>query len=335
METRASYLLIGSFVLIVTAGLLAFVVWIARVDVNREVQDYNIYVEGSVAGLSVGSDVRYRGIKVGTVLDLAVDPQDPARVHVTVEIGKRTPIREGDVATLQPQGITGVSYVNIAGATAKSPLLVAHAGERLPVIPSHSSEFEQLFESAPELISRTMKLVDRLSEVFSDRNRERITMVLADLNTLANSLAQRRASIDRILDNMDRASGDLAGAARSVHQVSGKAGRLMDEAARTLADARGTLQKGNEVMGKDVPALIADLRKTSHAVDKLAGEAQAIMAENREPLHTFSTEGISQFTHFITEARLLVAGLSRLTERLQTEGAGFLLREPGREYQAK
>ncbi|MGI9303331.1 MAG: MlaD family protein, partial [Gammaproteobacteria bacterium] len=86
METRASYLLIGGFVLAVIAAGFAFVVWLAKVEFDREFTQYDIYFDGSVAGLGLGGDVRYRGIKIGAVTAIGVDPADPARVRVTVEL---------------------------------------------------------------------------------------------------------------------------------------------------------------------------------------------------------------------------------------------------------
>ena len=166
METRASHVLIGGFVLLVIVGLFAFVIWLARVQIDREFARYDIYFEGSVAGLGIGGDVSYRGIRVGTVISITVNPDDPSRVRVIAEIGSDTLIREGDQASLQLQGITGVAFVNSEGATAEKPLIGAKADEPRPVIPSKPSQIEKLFQGAPELINRGIILTERASELF-------------------------------------------------------------------------------------------------------------------------------------------------------------------------
>jgi len=51
METRASYIMVGGFVLTFLAGLIAFAVWIAKVDLDAEYTDYDIYFHGTVSGL--------------------------------------------------------------------------------------------------------------------------------------------------------------------------------------------------------------------------------------------------------------------------------------------
>ena len=134
METRANHLLIGTFVLVVTAGAFGFVLWLAKLDIDREFQSYHICFEGSVSGLSLGSDVLYRGIPVGTVTEILIDPEDPGRVLVAVDLASTTPIRQDSIATLEVQGITGVSLIQIGGGGHDSPVLQAEPGAAFPVI---------------------------------------------------------------------------------------------------------------------------------------------------------------------------------------------------------
>ena len=335
METRASHLLIGGFVLVFVVGLFGFAIWLARIEIDREFAYYDIYFTGSVAGLGVGGDVRYRGIKVGTVVDIAINPDDPSRVGVTVQIGSDTPIREGDRASLQLQGITGVAFVNLKGATADRPPIVARAGEPWPVIPSTPSQIEKLFQGAPELINRGITLTERAAELFDAENQRLLTEILADVSLLAASLVSRRDKIERIVDAFDASSGDVAAAAREIRELSAKLNRLADDAGPTMAAARAVLEGADELMRDDLDELMADLRKMTRSVGRLAVAAEGVLTENREPLRIFSAEGLSEFSRFVTEARLLVAGLSRVTERLETDGARFLFGEREAEFKAQ
>lgn len=335
METRASHLLIGGFVLVAVIGLVGFAIWLARIEIDREFTHYDIYFTGSVAGLGIGGDVRYRGIKVGTVADIAINPDDPSRVGVTVQIGSDTAIRDGDRASLQLQGITGVSFVNIKGATADQPLIVARAGEPRPVIPSTPSQIEKLFQGAPELINRGIILTERAAELFDAENQRLLTAILGDVSLLAASLASRRGKIERIVDAFEASSEDVGAAARDIREISAKLNRLADDAGATMAAARGVLEGADELIANDLGKMIVDFRKATRSVDRLAVAAEGMLSENREPLRTFSAEGLSEFSRFVTEARLLVAGLSRVTERLETDGARFLFGARESEFKAK
>src|SRR3546814_17815658 len=65
METRANYIMVGCFVLLLAFGLLGFVLWLAQFPFEAEYARYDIVFESSVTGLNEGSPVRYRGLRVG------------------------------------------------------------------------------------------------------------------------------------------------------------------------------------------------------------------------------------------------------------------------------
>ncbi len=135
METRANHLLIGVFVLAMVAGAFGFIIWLAKVQIDREFDRYYVFIDGSVTGLSGAGEVRYNGIAVGSVKEIIIDPGDPRRVRVTIEVGSTTPVNEDTVASLEFLGITGVAYINLAGGEPDSPRLLAREGQELPVSP--------------------------------------------------------------------------------------------------------------------------------------------------------------------------------------------------------
>ena len=94
METRANYLLVGGFVLLFVAGLAAFVLWFAKLQFDVEFDRYDIRYAGTVTGLNEGSPVRYSGVRVGEVIVIQLDREDPSRVLVTIEVEAATPVRE-------------------------------------------------------------------------------------------------------------------------------------------------------------------------------------------------------------------------------------------------
>ncbi|MGB0576726.1 MAG: MlaD family protein [Alphaproteobacteria bacterium] len=111
METRASYLLVGSFVLVLTAALIAVVVWLGGKGLDQKNVRYASYFAGDVTGLGIGNAVRYRGVPVGSVVNIAIDPKNVERVRVIMEVDETTPIKTDTVAQLALQGITGVAFI--------------------------------------------------------------------------------------------------------------------------------------------------------------------------------------------------------------------------------
>ena len=88
MEIRASYLIVGAVVLALLAGLAAFSMWLVRGDVDHNVARYEIAFSGSVSGLPEGGQVLYRGIPVGRVAEIRIDPDNVENVLVEVDIDR-------------------------------------------------------------------------------------------------------------------------------------------------------------------------------------------------------------------------------------------------------
>ncbi len=208
MEIRASYLLVGAVVLALVAGLAAFSVWLVKADIDRQVEPYQIAFSGSVTGLQRGGQVRYRGVPVGRVTDIRIDPERVEQVLVTVEIEAGTPIRQDTVASLEMQGITGVAFVQLRGGTQASPPLVAVAGHGLPQIESRRSTLERVFESTPELLAHSLALVERATRLLNDENLQALTKTLQNIETVTSSLARQSDQVGGVLTQ----AGDAAGA---------------------------------------------------------------------------------------------------------------------------
>src|SRR5512140_1861199 len=123
MEKNANYALVGLSSLILFIGLVIFVVWLARISFSQQFDLYDIVFDGPVRGLSQGGEVHFNGIKVGEVTRIALDRTNPSRVIARARVTSDVPIRVDSYATLEPQGITGVNYVQITAGTATKPLL--------------------------------------------------------------------------------------------------------------------------------------------------------------------------------------------------------------------
>ncbi len=152
METRANYVVVGAFMLVLLIAIMAAILWLARPEFNREATFYDILFSGSVTGLSQGSPVRYNGIPLGRVVDIRLDPTNLERVRVTIRVETGTVIKADAVASLESQGITGLSFVEITGGSQSAPPLERKGDERYPVIVSQPSSFQRLATSAPEVL---------------------------------------------------------------------------------------------------------------------------------------------------------------------------------------
>ena len=72
METKANFALIGAFTILGFLGLLAFLLWFAKLEMDRQFAYYDIYFN-EVSGLGVSSEVTFAGLSVGKVVDMWIE----------------------------------------------------------------------------------------------------------------------------------------------------------------------------------------------------------------------------------------------------------------------
>jgi phospholipid/cholesterol/gamma-HCH transport system substrate-binding protein len=263
METRAHHLMIGSFAIAISVLTVLFLMWIGKFEFNRHYAMYMLRFEGSVSGLGMAADVLYNGIKVGEVVDLKLDPDDPSNVLVTIQVERTTPVKTDSHASLEMQGFTGVAAILIAGGQ-KGDKLVAKKGQAFPFIETRKSTFQRLFAGAPELINRGNAVLDRLGTFLSDENEERFGATIEHVERLAGNLARASDKFDSIATNLDSIiAGDAKGTLADVRGVAGELRQFM-------ADARGPLK---DFARRGLPELllaISDARQMISSVDRAA-----------------------------------------------------------------
>jgi phospholipid/cholesterol/gamma-HCH transport system substrate-binding protein len=321
METRASYLIVGAVVLVLLAGLGAFSVWLVRADVDRDVARYEIAFSGSVTGLSEGGQVLYRGLPVGRVGDIRIDPDNVETVLVEVEIDRETPIKEDTIATLELQGLTGIAYVQLRGGTQASARLDPDA-EPTPRIPSRPSTLERVFESTPELLAQTMAVVGRLSLVLTDENLEAVARTMRNVETVTATLAARSDSIDAALAGAAEMTGTIQATSKEVRDL-----------ARDLRQLTGRVDRQVDGVSGDLVATLTELQGSAAALTGAAGRFEQILGELEQPVDDFAATGLYEFTQLVGETRLLVAALSRITKEFERDPAGFLIGRTVRGYE--
>ena len=333
METKANHLAIGSFVLASVVGLILFVLWLSKAEIDRKLDAYHIYFSGSVSGLSVASKVRYRGVPVGTVTAIGIDPDNSELVVVTIEVTEGTPIKDDAVAALEMQGITGLVDVQISGGSKNSPQLVAKQGELLPVLASVPTKFEELLAGAPNLLARATLLIDRAMLMLSNENLIAFTQTLANVQQLTADISESFGALETLSNDVSDIAATIRATAIEIEglvgEISERLPGMLDEASATLVSAEGALGAVNtstRTLTGEATATLDQVRDTASSLADTAEQLTLLVAENRASLKDFSGEGLYELSRFLAEARELVAGLSRISDRFESDPSGFLFR---------
>jgi phospholipid/cholesterol/gamma-HCH transport system substrate-binding protein len=320
METRASYFLVGLFVLALIVGMFGFVVWLSRFELKEESTYYYTYFRGAVTGLSVGSTVRYRGVPVGTVTRIEIDSENVELIEVTLAIRRNTPIKTDTIASLQLQGITGLSFVQLSGGTSSAPPLEPRPGKRRAVIPSRPSALERVFEDAPEILAQIAAVATRANELLSPENQAHISAILGNVATFSGMLSRSSGPIEGIVDDTAATLSDLRRTAESLDQLAQQLTKLSDE----LGGEAKTFFADTHQLARGADRTIADVRKTAQSFERLANDLDKIVVDNRGSVRDFTANGLYEFSQFIGEARGLVASLTRLAYQLERDPARLL-----------
>ncbi|MEI8393812.1 MAG: MlaD family protein [Rhodospirillaceae bacterium] len=323
MEARAHHFFVGLFVLVLASALVAFTLWVAKVELGERRPPYYIYFNGSVTGLKEGSSVRYRGILVGTVSEMRIDPENAERVRIKVSLDATTPIKSDAVASLEMSGLTGNAYIQITGGSREAPLIERHGAET-PVIVSKSSGMAEVFESAPRLARQLSEIGDRLTRLLSPENERRMTASLDNIHDMSANLA---ASARDVSTTMAVVKTTAVNVDVMMTDAKRQTAAIVDSADSTLAHVRTTLDSldghANVAMGEAVKTS-AEARELSHSLRQLSDELGALIKENRVPVRDFTSVGLYELSLLISEMRELTTSLSRVSSQIEKGPMGFL-----------
>ncbi len=178
MNNRVNYTLVGFLVLFGLMLMLGFTYWLLKPTVENETTKYYIHFDESVLGLNIDSPVKYRGLTVGKVTSLKINPKNTEQVEVLITILKSTPIKSDTVAKLTSQGITGLSYINLSLGDNGAPPLVAKKGEKYPIIKTEPSFFERFEKSLGTVSQKLSKTLSGTEKLLNDDNQEQIALIL-------------------------------------------------------------------------------------------------------------------------------------------------------------
>jgi phospholipid/cholesterol/gamma-HCH transport system substrate-binding protein len=168
METDNNYFFTGLFVIGFAVAAALFSVWLVGVGHADDVL-YRIHFAESVSGMAVGDPVKFRGVDVGTVKAIALDPVDPRSVQVDVRLHKDAPVKTDTKATLQLKGITGVVYIELDGGSPNAPTLLASTREgQVPEIASEKSNLAVALDLLPKLLERFGSIESQVKKVLTD-----------------------------------------------------------------------------------------------------------------------------------------------------------------------
>jgi len=297
-----SYFRVGVFVLVILVGIVAGVVVLGGGALFHRSIVMETYLKESVQGLDVGSPVRYRGVKIGTVKEITfvataydLSPSDPrffqagqlVVVRASIEShgfrgesGEpqtdvlRRLVENGLRVRLASQGITGTSYLEVDYLPP----------DRNPALQVTWVPANYYIPSAPSTISRLSTAAEQVFTRLEDANLEQIVV---EATALLRELRQTNDALRTLIagDAVKGAVGDIAAAAGRVRALAETADSmtgdiLVDVRETTLrlnsfsqALAQGLPPTAIRAMGEDLRRILSDVRAAAAELPQAADSA--------------------------------------------------------------
>ena len=165
MESDKHYFFEGLFIIVLAVAAAIFAVWLGSTGRHDDVL-YRIHFNDSVSGLAVGDPVKFRGIDVGTVKSMSIDPDNSRLVLVDVRLRKETPVKTDTRASLALKGITGVVFIELNGGDPAAQTLLAVTPEgKVPEIPSEKTGLKAMLDDLPKLVQKFSSIEDQVKKV--------------------------------------------------------------------------------------------------------------------------------------------------------------------------
>jgi phospholipid/cholesterol/gamma-HCH transport system substrate-binding protein len=305
-----NYPLVGAFVLVLGAALVAGGLWLASGGAFRQKYDlYRAIEDESVSGLNVNAPVKYNGVEVGKVREIRLDQANPDRVNLLFAIERGTPIKVDTVAVLKTQGLTGIAYVELSGGARDAPRLRAAKGSRYPVIQTKPSLGARLENVLTNVLSKLDSTTNNVNSILSEKNQAAFSSALADIAAVTHAIAARRDELDavvtdaaRTLENTSRASRQLVPVVDQLASVVDRLGPVIERVGRG-ADAI-------EGMGQEVA-------RTSVSAGKMVDTVGA-------DVQRFSGETLPEVERLLSELSTLSTSLRSLIEQTERDPRGLL-----------
>ena len=239
-ENHASYAKIGFAVFAGTLAIAAALTYLAGVgDADQEVM-VESYFDTSVSGLSVGSSVDFRGVKVGEVRDIdfaaslypgtEIDTSTLQRIVVTMALNRRKfkasdghsaeiiikeYVAHGLHATISTSGITGLSHIELQ--IPEIPVEdkpVAWLPRYITVPPAPS-----MMDSLSSAAARLMNQIGSMDFASAWSNISEVAVRAANISRQVDQLLESQSTgVGAVVGNMEELSSSLKELSRRLEE---------------------------------------------------------------------------------------------------------------------
>jgi len=315
MESKLNYTLVGIFVALLLAGLIAFVYWLEKHEGSQQYDYYYVHMTESVSGLSTDASVKYLGVDVGSVIDIDINPINSEQVQLLLEIRQGIPVKLDTKATLRFYGVTGLAFIELMGGGNNSPLLKQDHMDEIPVIGASASTFSNIESTLNSLAGNSADVLAKIDRLLSSDNLNNVNEILLETISLLKELREQQPQIARLID-----TGLSAG--ESIEEAF----EQVTIAADSVATMTKKLEKNGQVMEVQFGQTLDEINAASKSVEKMADSFKDNYADIGHEVSSEVEQSLIMFRQLLYQMDGLAIELQGVTRSIEDSPSDLLFK---------
>lgn len=349
MDSKVNYATIGLFVIILGIALVASILWLSVGIEQKSYQTYQVYIQESVSGLNRKAAVKYRGVVVGYVRDIALVSDRPHEVRVLLDVEQGVLIKQDTLAILSVQGLTGLAHIELTGGSREASPPIREKGQQYPEIKTKPSFLVKLDQAVsvllenlgnvsgtantilknldPDIANNFLANISNLSRavnaLLSEKNHEAVTNILHNIEIVSATLVARTDHIDLALSNVLETTENLntisVQVITLVKQLKNSLAAIenssknFSQIAKAIENTSNAFTKSTDMVNN----VVSSIDDTTKMIGKTASDISVAVKESRQDMNYFTRQALPEVTNSLRELEVLLTNLRHFAQELE------------------
>jgi phospholipid/cholesterol/gamma-HCH transport system substrate-binding protein len=301
MENRAYAIAVGIFTLVLGISMVFAYWWISGSQQSRT--GYIVSSQLPVTGLTPEAIVKFRGVDVGKVIAISLDPVSQTTVLINIEVENNLKLSDAAYAELRRQGLTGLAYIDLNDESKNATALPA--GAKIPLRPTLVDE---LMSKGSEFTSQLEIFLRNGSQATATANQ---FLTSIDIQKLNNTIANLEKASEKAIPAIDSATNML----NNINKMA---------SSKNQAQLEQTLESAHQTFDATKP-LINEL---SVATKKIESAADQIEISTSRLTSTLDNETLPQLHTLAQNMNRSTIQLNRFIGELEENPQSIIFGNP-------